>query len=352
MTYMKQLSIFGLVTSLFFCLIHQSMTVSAEPSEEEKLGYSVRIVQPTTQIDPTKGYFYVETTPGKPQELEVKVKSTKKEPVTVKMSVTNAITGNNGTIDYSEDKTLSDPTLTDSIQSMTKLSEEKITVQNFEEKTVKVTLTPPDKPYEGVKMGALVFTLDTGKDEKAKGVSTEFAYRIGLITAGSGDEFNNGQTLVLEEVKASIKRGKKMVLAKLQNPEPKTLENLTIEATMKNKGNNKLIKRKKVENYRMAPNSHFEFEMDWGIDHLPSGQYILDLAVANDYKEWQLSKEFSITNEQARKINKESAFNIITPTWVKLSTIVLLIVQLALTSFLIVRRVKWEKARKNTVGDL
>ncbi|WP_207695824.1 hypothetical protein DOK67_0001460 [Enterococcus sp. DIV0212c] len=311
--------------------------------DDDNLGYTVTLVQSSTQIDPSKSYFYVKTTPGETQTLEVRIKSTKKENVQLKIYGTNAITGDGGTIEYSNDKTHYDSTLKEPITSMIKVQTPEITIGNYEEKTVKIQLTPPKERYNGVKMGALVFALDQGKNNK-NGVSTEFSYRVGLITSESGDEFNNAQTLNLNAVKASIKRGKKMVLANLQNPEAKVLENLNIVATMTKKGSDKVVKRKTVDNYSMAPNSVFDFEIDWGIDALPSGTYTLNLDIANEYQEWQLSKEFTITNQQAKKMNEESAFKIITPTWLKGATIFLSLGTILIMLVLLVRRKKWEKS--------
>ena len=48
-------------------------------SEDDNLGYVVSLVQPKSQIDPNKSYFYVQTEPGVEQDLEVRIKSTKKE---------------------------------------------------------------------------------------------------------------------------------------------------------------------------------------------------------------------------------------------------------------------------------
>ncbi|WP_348921762.1 DUF916 and DUF3324 domain-containing protein [Enterococcus rotai] len=328
------------VFSLFFFVDHVSAA-----DDDNNLGYTVTLVQPNTQIDPNKSYFYVKTTPGEAQTLEVRIKSTRKENVRIKIYGTNAITGDGGTIEYSDDKSYYDSTLKEPVTSMLKFPTPEITVGNYEEKTVKIQLTPSKEKYDGVKMGAIVFALDQG--EKAKsGVSTEFSYRVGLITSQSGDEFNNAQTLNMISAKASIKRGKKMVLANLQNPEPKVLENLSIVGTMTKKGTDEVVKRKSVENYSMAPNSSFDFEIDWGIANLPSGTYTLKLDASNDYQEWQLSKEFTITNQQAKKMNEESAFKIITPTWIKVTTIVLLIVAGVIMLLILVRRKKWAKQWK------
>lgn len=230
---MKIRKLFYVLAFFIVVSIYHSGEVFAA-DEKEHLGYTVSMVQPKTQIDPKRSYFYIQTRPNEPQNIEVRIKSTKKEAVKIKIFSQNAITGNNGTIDYTEELADKDASLTSPITEMVKVETPEVTVENFEEKTVKITIMPPKESYKGVKMGALVFALDQGQEAK-NGVATEFSYRIGLITSESGDEFTNGETLNLTEAKASIKRGKKMVLATLQNPEPKTVEGLTVSAELTKK---------------------------------------------------------------------------------------------------------------------
>jgi len=336
--------VYKLLSLIGFVLISVISTNEAFAKEDNALGYTVSPVQPKTQIDPEKSYFYVKTVPNESQTLEVRVQSTKKEDVHLKIYGVSAYTGNEGTIEYTNDLSTKDETLKVPVTNLIKIDTPDITVGNFEEKTVKIELTPPKESYSGVKMGGIVFALDKGKEEK--GVSTEYSYKIGLMMAENGDEINNGENLKLNSVKASMTRGKKMVLATLQNPDAKVLENLNMVATMTKKGSGEVIKEKTVQNYRMAPNSHFDFEMDWGISNLPSGDYTLNINAKNYNKEWNLKKDFTITNEQAKKINEESVFKIITPTWLKVISVVLFVCTIVLVVIQFSRRKKWEKAWK------
>lgn len=339
---MKRKNLFYVLLLFIVVSMGHSIPVLAT-DEKDNLGYTVSMVQPKTQIDPKQSFFYLQTRPNEPQEIEVRVKSTKKEKVTIKIYGQNAITGNKGTIDYTEDLTDQDSSLTFPITEMIHVTTPEITVGNFEEKTVKITITPPKEGYEGIKMGALVFALDQG-EEQQNGVMTKFSYRIGLITSESGDEFNNGKTLNLIDAKASIKRGKKMVLARVQNPEPKTIEGLTIYAEVTKKGSNTVVKKKEVTNYALAPNSHVDFELDWGTNTLASGNYVITLSMHNTYQEWRLTKDFTITGEQAKAINEDSAFKIVTPQWLQIAAIFLLLLTAVNGIWLIMRRQKWVNA--------
>ena len=330
---------------VFFSMIGSK---TAFAKDDAGLGYTVQAIPSSKQIDPEKTYFYIQTAPGEEEELRVKIASTQEEEVTVKVYASDAFTGDSGTIEYTQDSKLLDTTLQNPITSMTKIETPSITVGNFEEKEAIIKLTPPKESYAGVKMGALVFELDKGDNKET--VGNKFAYRVGLFTAETGDDFKDSKTLNFLDAKSTIKRGKKMILATLQNPEPKILSNIQINAEVKEKGKQAVLKRKKVENYTLAPNSHFDFEIDWGTSKVKAGTYVLTMNISNNYNDWKFEKEFTISGEQAKKMNDESGFKIITPTWIKIVTILCFVGMFLVMVILVVRRKEMEsewKKRRN-----
>lgn len=345
----KKYSIY-IVLFLSFCLF--SFPKESLADDSSNLGYTVSAVLNGKQIDPGKSYFYVQTQPNEEQVLKVKVKSTQKEPIKLKIYATNAFTGDGGTIEYTEDKKLLDSTLTQPIGDILKVETPSLTVENYDEKEATFKLTPPKESYDGVKMGALVFEIDDS-DSKEQ-VSSKFSYRIGLITSESGDDYKDSKTLNLIDAKSTIKRGKKMILTTLQNPEPKILSNLELTAEVRQKGSDTVLKKKAVEDYMLAPNSHFDFEMDWGTEAVRAGTYVVTITATNGYDDWKFEKELTITGEQAKKMNDESSFKIITPTWLKIVTVVIFLLTVLITVTLVVRRKKlegrWKKLRKKRKG--
>ncbi|WP_348921581.1 DUF916 and DUF3324 domain-containing protein [Enterococcus rotai] len=338
----KNKRIYAVLLIICFVMLFPAKSWAEDSSN---LGYTVSAVLNGKQIDPEKSYFYIQTTPGEEQQLKVKVKSTQKEPIKVKIYTTNAFTGENGTIEYTEDKRLLDTTLLQPISAIVKTETPTVTVENYEEKDVLFKLTPPEENYKGVKMGALVFEKDDSESEEQ--VSSKFAYRVGLITSETGEDYKDSKTLNILDAKSALKRGKKMILATLQNPEPKILSNLEMLAEVREKGQDTVLKKKQVESYMLAPNSQFDFEMDWGTSLVKAGTYILTINANNGYSEWSFEKEFVITSDQAKKMNEESSFKIITPIWIKGAAIIGVILIGIITLFLLLRRKKMEAVWKN-----
>lgn len=323
------------VTSV--CLGKNSMAAGIE--------FSVNPIYNDHQIDNNKSFFYIQTKPGEEQILEFDVMSTQEEPVEIKVTPQFAYTQPNGQMGYTDDPEVMDSTLKDAIPTFFnfKEGEDIITVTNYETKHLKLKITPPKEHYEGVKAGAITFSL-APKEEKKAGVGIDYGIRIGLLTSESGDVYEDSTQLLLTDVKPTVSNSRKLVVAQLQNPEPKILVDLYLKGTIKDKETGKVIKTKEVEDYKLAPNSKFDFEFDWGIEDLPSGDFVMVLDGENQLETWHLEKEFKITGEMAKKLNKESAFKIVTPDWLKILTIGLGSLALMLTLSIFIRMDKRQKA--------
>lgn len=316
-------------------------------ANEEDIGFIVEPIHNNNQIDPEVSYFYVKTVPGEQQEIKVKIKSTRKEEVKVKIHVANAITSEKGTIDYSADTQTFNDTLEAPLSAIVSTDSPDVTIGNYEEKEVVFKVTPPKEDYPGAKMGTLVFeTTEESDNESKSGVDNKFSYRIGLVASESPDSYMDGKTLNLLDAKASIKRGKKMILATLQNPEPKVLANLALTVELRKKNDEQIIKKREVSNYTLAPNSNFDFEIDYGSTAVSPGDYVLSVKGTNGLNSWNLTKEFNISGSQAKKINDDYALKIVTPTWIKIYTLLSFLITVILAFVLRKRRVYMEKQWK------
>lgn len=325
---------------LFISPVH---SIAAD-KEADPLGFVVQAIRPDTQIETNKSYFFIETQPDETQILKVKVKSTQKDPIKIKTFIANGTTGSTGNIEYDESTKEFDESLKHPLTEFVKVSDSEITLENFEEKVVELIVTPPKESYKGIKLGAVVFqSVEDEEQTKKQTISSKYQYKIGLITTETGEEYENAKNLNLTSAKLGLKLGRKQVAAVIHNPEPKIADNLKIEATVTKKGSDTVLKKQTVENARMAPNSTYEFSVDWGVDAIDPGEYTLNVYAQNDEEEWKWQKEFSVSAEKAKKMNEETVFKIESPDWLPY------VVMLAISSFVIVvvilmvRNKRWKK---------
>lgn len=186
---------------------------------------------------------------------------------------------------------------------------------------------------------------DSQSDEK-KAVANNYRYRVGLLTTETGEEYEDAQNLDLVSAKLGITLGRKQVSALIHNPDPKLAEKLKVDATVTKKGSKSILKQRTVENARMAPNSTYNFLIDWGVEAVQAGDYEVRLTAKSDHGEWAWKKEFRISNDEARSMNEESAFKLVLPKWVPISVSVAIGMVILLTSLLTIRSSNWQKRLK------
>lgn len=330
-----------LLGAMFLLIMGQPVISEAADGQPDPLGFTVQAIRPDTQVEINKSYFFIETKPDISQVLKVKLKGMKKEPVKVKAFVTNGVTGGSGNIEYEADTNKLDETLEHPLTELTTFSETEIILENFEEKIIDVVVTPPKDSYEGIKLGALIFELVEEEETAKQAVASKYQYRVGLLTTETGEEYEDAKNLDLISAKLGLKLGRKQVSAVIHNPEPKIADNLKIEAIVTKKGSDNVLKKQLVENARMAPNSTYDLSVDWGLDVVKSGDYVVKVHAQNEQAEWNWQKEFKVSGESAKKLNEETAFQLVLPKWVPLAVVVTIGAIILVVVILTIRSSKW-----------
>ncbi|HCM89366.1 MULTISPECIES: DUF916 and DUF3324 domain-containing protein [Vagococcus] len=326
-----------------------AMTVSAaDPKKDTEmgLGFSVEPVLNSKQIDPKISMFYLKTEPGQEQTIETVVRSTGDEEVSISVKYQNAYTSANTSINYAyPEKVPKEETLKNPLSELISTETPSIKLAKGEEKKVVFKIKAPEKPYEGVKLGAIEFLLDGAKKDGP--MASRAGYNVGVILANNGDPFNTGEKIKLTKVKPTIINGQRTIVANLQNPDPYTIENMKINAVITEKKTGKKIKEKEIQGGSMAPNSNFDFGMDFGLAQIPSGEFNYKMTIKNDQHEWKFDENFTISGKMADDINEKSDYKIVTPMWIKITAVIQAVVLLVITVYLITRRKKMEKMLKN-----
>lgn len=184
--------------------------------------------------------------------------------------------------------------------------------------------------------------MNADSSETKEGLRSTFGYRIGLLVTEDSERYDDGSSLNLLDVKPTVHQGKRVIQARLQNPEAKILTDLTVETKLYKKGSREILKKRTANNMRMAPNSQFDFATNWGIDPIKSGAYTLAIKAKSGTNTWEWKRDFSVGEKQATKINEEASFTITYQGWVPLVVILIGLTSIILIGCLYVRSKKWE----------
>lgn len=332
-----------LLGGLLFPIIGQ-----ADEEEQSPEGYTVETIIPENQVDKTQSYFYLAVEPEKKQTIQVKIISTQKEPATVSLAVHDAVSSSVGSIDYANPSPKLDKSLNDPITSIVKIKDalKEITVQNFEEKIVEYEITPPKEAFSGVKLGSIRFVkVNEEEDEKQEGLVPEFARVVALMLTEDEEPFNKGADLILKRVNLNLSNGRKVIAANIQNDQPKVMQEMQIQGQVTPKGESNVVAKHEMENFSVAPNSNFNFEIPLGLENFEPGTYVFKGKASGDGRKWSWEEEFTVGRERADKINRETVYKIIVPKWVPWTAGGLLVVLMGLIGYLIRRQKQWNERK-------
>ena len=278
----------------------------------------------------------------------MKVKSLQEEPVTIQIKVHDAVSSSVGSIDYANDKPKLDASLKQPITELVQVKDgtKEITLNNKEEKVVEFEITPPQAPFSGVKLGSIRFLRKNDQAEKeTSGLVPQYARVIAIMLTEDEEAFNQGAELHLKRVNLQLSNGRKVIAARIQNDQPKVLQEMTIQGNVRKKGDKKILAKQKQENFSVAPNSNFDFEIPLGLEKFEAGTYVFTGKAEGDDRTWKWEEEFTVGKEQADKVNEETVYKVLVPSWVPWVALSLGVVLIVLVAFLLRRQQEWKKGR-------
>ena len=280
---------------------------------EESVPYSVKPILPNNQIDKEVQYFDLKMKPSEEQTIEVAVSNSSNEEIELEMSTETAITNVNGVIDYvsSEKDIVFDQTLHYPFSTLASMAET-ITVPANETVNVPIKINMPEEEITGMILGGIKFTEKSSdsQEESSNGMAirNRFAYII-AVKLTENDQLVAGD-LQLNEIKADQVSYRNVISANLQNPEPALIKELAIEAEVTAAGSSKVLYQQTNQDFKMAPNSNFDFPIYLENQPLKAGKYTLHLTATSGEDKWEFNQDFEISKDEAARLNKESAIEL------------------------------------------
>lgn len=317
---------------------------------EKRAGFTVQAVLPDNQINDRISYYHLLVQPGGSQTVEVKIFNSSAEKQIYRVEVIRAATNKNGLITYDEREKPADKSMQLPITDMAKQKNKEVTVDALSEGKAEIEINAPGETFPGIALGGIRISLKSDKEddaEKGMTVNNTYGYAIGMILTEDANSPIYGETeLKLQELKPEVDYGSKVLEALIQNPHPEAMQNLEAEGKITRKGSDKVIAKNSLKNIKIAPNSVFPFQIDWGMLEVAAGEYTFTGKVKGETKSWDFKQDFTITREMAKKMNKQTAFRVIIPEWWMQAFYGVGIVTVILGLLLVSRLIKRKKAKE------
>ena len=268
------------------------------------VGYSVRAILPENQRDTGRSFFDLRMTPGQEQVIQVDISNESDEAATYDIQLNNAFTNNNVIIDYQKtedpvDKTMAHPF--DTIAS----TQNQVELPPQSQSTIDITLKMPAEEFDGMVLGGIRISKVTDEETAEDSVKVATAYVIGVLLTENDTEVK--PDLKLKKVSGDLRGFKPQFVVNLQNPQAMNISNLTIDAKVYRANSDEVVREAKTEDHRVAPNTTFNYFIPTDGDPMYPGDYRLHM-VAEDKSgnRWEFDEEFTVTDEDADRINNDA----------------------------------------------
>ncbi|MBC6296305.1 DUF916 and DUF3324 domain-containing protein [Listeria sp. FSL L7-1517] len=292
--------------------------ISQVNAAEGDVGYSVQARIPENQIDKKQTYFDLKMKPEQKQTVEIEVKNNSNEEINVDVAVNYATTNRTGTIDYTKnDVTNADSSLKYPLPEIAKISDDQktLTIPANGTEIVQIAIEMPKEEVDGVILGAVQFKKQATTDaKKTKGVSlkNEYSYIVGMQLSETDKQVD--PHINLSSIKPTLVNYRTAIVARLQNNQPVIINDLSVDAKIYKQDSTKVLHQTKKDQMTMAPNSSFDFDIDWENQPLEEGNYRLKMTATDGKNTWNWDEKFTI-DEKGNALN-EKAVNIEkTNTW-------------------------------------
>ena len=294
---------------VFFLLIGMQGRVLADSN----LAISVNAILPENQHNKDATYYDLRMKPGQKQTLDFELINPSEKDVTVQLELNDATTNDGGAIDYSSrgEDYQRDDSLRLSLTDLATIPDE-VLVKAGSKETVKIKLEMPEEAFKGIIVGGIRVTQADEEEKTSKSanssmeIKNKVAYTVGMTLSESDEEVD--ADLVFKKAFASQRNGYNVVKGRVQNTEPQVLEQLYYKAKVTKKGSTKVLHESTGENYRFAPNSYFDFDVNWENQSFKAGDYTYLMSVESKEtgQTWDFETDFTITSAEAKKLNKEA----------------------------------------------
>lgn len=331
---------------IFACILAILCFPGQQAYATENSSFSVKAILPDNQASSVT-YFDLQMNPKQKQTLKVEITNHSKEEITVNCVANTAVTNEMGYVDYSIPNTKPDKTLKYPFADIVKESVSEVTLKPNETKIWTAAIQMPAENYDGIILGGLHFQEKKEEDKEKESsendvqIKNEYAYVIGVKLTEKTTVVK--PELELNQIKPATRNYRNVVEMNLQNTKATLVGGLAVDAKIYKKGSEKVLHESKRTDLSMAPNSNFNYSVDWENQELKPGKYKVHLVAKNKEDKWEWTKEFTISSDQAKKANKAALGLEKDHTWMYIVGGVLLFILLIITTYFVGKRAAKKK---------
>lgn len=312
----------------------------------ETVDYTVRPLLSKEQTTDVTDYFDLKLAPNNKYQMMIELKNKGTTDIQLELFVENSITNANGIIEYGHDYKNYDESLKIKLTDLTTIERE-VSLPAKSTKQIPLSTQLTEKTFDGIILGAVRVTEKTAKpaNEQKSMINNTYSYVVPIKIRQNDTAIS--PKLNFLGVTIGQQKLENVVLAKLQNPKPDILRDLTLNAAIFQKNKTNSLYTQKTEAMKLAPNSNFQYSIPLGKEKFKAGSYRLELsASAQEYSE-KWVEEFEITSKEAKELNNQLVIhNKETNFWWYLLALILFLLIVGLIIYVLRKQSKQKQIKK------
>lgn len=299
---MKRIVLLFLFSILFF------LTGNYGQIQASQVNFTVQPITSDYQLNKKKTYFDLKADPGTDTQLKIKVINLINRPIKVAFIVRNATTNYNGVVEYAESQSQVVAQQPFSIIDTVKLNQDKMTIPANGEKIITMDVELPKKSFNGIVAGGISVIEDSelqtqGKTRQAV-IDNRYLYTTAVVFHGQKNV--DSAQLNLKKVEPIQINARNVIAAKFENQSAMFLNNVHVNARVRQLGNSKIIYQSDNKDMQIAPSSEFVYPIPLiAGKSLKSGTYEFMADVTSKNQIWHFKQKFTIDGLKARELNKK-----------------------------------------------
>lgn len=295
----------------FFCFLlgfTSSSVFATSPNYGLKVNYGNNQVSQNGQVD-------VFGSPGQTVNASIMINNQSSQDQKYEARFYTAGTADDGSYDYSQNRR-PDSSLKVNLKNHIRPIRQIVTVKANSMENVNFNIIIPNKKFTGYLMGGIAVSpyhqkADTSLTSNGTLIKNKYSQGIPVKVRQAKDNKKEPKFRILGVSPTADKTLKSRgINANVQNYVDGYLSNLSLKSTVTRRPDDHKfkIKTSSSNTQSVAPNSNYQFYIDWGKKALQAGNYHLKMkyTTADKTKSWIIDKDFSISNADAAKYNKLS----------------------------------------------
>lgn len=311
-------------------------------------GFAVSAVIPSNQYNQNASYFDLKMKPNQVEQVQIQVQNLTNQEKYLTAYPNTGYTSDAGVEAYNRHQ-LGRRSQATYLFSDIISQPQKIVLAPQQSKKITFTIQMPAQNYHGILEGAFYF-LDTkssnGQTTNQKGMTIKNRYALALGVVLREDTTTKvAPKMTLNKITAGIQDTANFSVAtkvNLANTRPTLIHNLKIVGQISKTKHSKVLYQTKNTGLGMAPNSNFNYSIDWQNKAMKSGKYHLHLVATAQKHHWVFDRDFTITQHEADRVNKHANVEH-NWTWLWIILGILLLILLLIAVYLIGRRTGHKK---------